>query len=97
MKELQAHFGKKTTTIKIRVPLTQEERDILKEALFKIIDKLKIDKYEITETKPYKNLKRISPIEEDEDDDIEMNYEEAMEHFRKLDELLESFEKKHNS
>ena len=42
MKELKAHFGKKITTIKIRISLTQEERDILKEAFGTMLEKQKM-------------------------------------------------------
>lgn len=93
MRELQAHFGKRKTVIKINLPLTQEARDILKEALLKIADILKLDDVEITETKPYKlQKKQPKQIPKEPELSKEERMKKADRLFNEIEELLKEIE-----
>ena len=93
MKELKAHFGKKITTVKIRVALPEKERKILKDALLKIIDNLKLDNIDISETNPYKEKHQPKPKEE-EPEVIDPKAGERA--FKEIEELMKSFKMDNN-
>ena len=92
MKELKAHFGKKITTVKIRVALPEKERKILKDALLKIIDNLKLDDIDISETNPYKEKHQPKPKEEPKEEEPEViDPEVGKRAFKEIEELMKSF------
>jgi len=93
---ITAHFGKKRTTIVLNVPLTTQEREILKEAILKVAEALKVDNVKITETKPpkLKPKPKKEPIKEEEKEaEIVIDYEAAARTFKEIDKLIESFGK----
>jgi len=83
--EINAHFGKRKTKITINLPLPTEEREILKEALFKIAENLSLDNINITETKPYK----LQPKRKEKKKPMEADNEEEFLDMEKLNEIFE--------
>ena len=90
---ITAHFGKKRTTIVLNVPLTTQEREILKEAILKVAEALKVDNVKITETKPPKLKPKPKEIIKEKEEVVEIDYEAAEKHFKEMEELFNSFEK----
>ena len=83
--EIKVHFKKKETQINIKVPLTQEEREIINKCIISLIEKLKVDNSKIILTTPYKKL----PKERKELKEIEVSIENNEE---SLDKLLSEIE-----
>ena len=86
--EIKVHFKKKETQINIKVPLTQEEREIINKCIISLIEKLKVDNSKIILTTPYKKL----PKERKELKEIEVSIENNEE---SLDKLLSEIEEVH--
>ena len=83
--EIKVHFKKKETQINIKVPLTQEEREIINKCIISLIEKLKVDNSKIILTTPYKK----PPKERKELKEIEVSIENNEE---SLDKLLSEIE-----
>ena len=83
MKLAKGHIGKRKTIIQFNLPLPEEERAILEEAFFKIVENLKLEPEEVdfTKTKPSKIQppkqppEIETPIETEEDDDIIVDFD----------------------
>ena len=78
--EIKVHFKKKETQVNIKVPLTQEEREIIMQCIVSLVEKLKIDNSKIILTTPYKKL----PKERKELKEIEISIEDNEESLDKL-------------
>ena len=82
MKLAKGHIGKRKTIIQFNIPLPEEERAILEEAFFKIVENLKLEPEEVefTKTKPYKNQPKKKKKEKTEDlkknEIIEIDFDE---------------------
>ncbi len=77
MKLAKGHIGKRKTIIQFNLPLPQEERDILEEAFFKIVENLKLEPEEVefVKTKPYKNKPSKKQKEKEEIIDASLSEE----------------------
>jgi len=84
--KINAYFGKRKTNIFINLPLAKEEKEILKEALFKIAKNLSLDNINITETISY----QLQPKKkEEEKKSVEVDNEEELLDMEKLKEMFE--------
>ncbi len=85
--EIKVHFKKKETQINIKVPLTQEEREIIAKCIIELVEKLKVDDVKINRTNPYKEL----PKEREELKEVEISLESNKEILKKEIEEIDKF------
>ena len=85
--EIKVHFKKKETQINIKVPLTQEEREIIARCIIELVEKLKVDDVKINRTNPYKEL----PKEREELKEVEISLESNKEILKKEIEEIDKF------
>ncbi len=97
--EIKVHFKKKETQINIKVPLTQEEREIIAKCIIKLVEKLKIDDVKIKTTNPYKELPKIREELKEVEISLESNKEnlkKGIEEIDKFNKMLEEWLEKRN-
>ena len=85
--EIKVHFKKKETQINIKVPLTQEEREIIGKCIAELVEKLKVDDVKITQTNPYKKF----PKKREELKEVEISLESNKEILKKEIEEIDKF------
>ncbi len=97
--EIKVHFKKKETQINIKVPLTQEEREIIAKCIAELVEKLKVDDVKITQTNPYKKLPKEREELKEVGISLESNKEilkKAIEEIDKFNQMLEEWLQKGN-
>ena len=92
MKLAKGHLGKRKAIIQFNLPLPENERNLLEEVFFKIVENLKLEPEEIefTKVKPPKFTykKRIKEKEPEKEEEVKIDHEAAEKAFKEIMELL---------